>query len=108
MCDLWAVEIPLFRLLWLHVLGRVPPLHSRSSGHIFWGVYTYMRALLRHSGDRRALQAFRERTELVRAGYTRRELVKMGLLTTGGAGGGLIWADKSLAAGQGNGSLGSL
>src|SRR5215470_14062710 len=67
-----------------------------------------MRALLRHGGDRRALRAFRERTELVKAGYTRRDLVKMGLLTTGGVGGGLVWADKSLAAGQSNASLGSL
>jgi FtsP/CotA-like multicopper oxidase with cupredoxin domain len=67
-----------------------------------------MRALLRHGGDRRALRAFKERTELVKAGYTRRDLVKMGLLTSGGVGGGLVWADKSMAAGQSNGSLGSL
>jgi FtsP/CotA-like multicopper oxidase with cupredoxin domain len=64
--------------------------------------------LLRYSGDRRALRAFRERTDLVRAGFTRRDLVKMGLLTSGGVGGGLVWADKSLAEGQRQGSLGAL
>jgi FtsP/CotA-like multicopper oxidase with cupredoxin domain len=63
-----------------------------------------MRVLLRHGGDRRALRAFRERQELVKAGLTRRDLVKMGLMTGGG---GLILADKSLAA-SGPGSLGSL
>ena len=45
---------------------------------------------------------------MVKAGYTRRDLVKMGLLTSGGVGGGLVWADKSLADGQRNSDLGSL
>ena len=56
-----------------------------------------MRFLLRHGADRRALRAFAERQELVKAGLTRRDLVKMGVLTTGGIGGGLVLADKSLA-----------
>jgi hypothetical protein len=56
-----------------------------------------MRFLLRHGADRRALRAFAERQELVKAGLTRRDLVKMGALTTGGIGGGLVLADKSLA-----------
>ena len=68
-----------------------------------------MRALLRHRGDKRALQAFDERLELVRAGLTRRDLVRMGLMTGGGVGGGLALADKALAAsGKGPGALGSL
>ena len=45
-----------------------------------------MRALLRHRGDKRALQALDERLELVRAGLTRRDLVRMGLMTGGGVG----------------------
>ena len=49
-----------------------------------------MRALLRHRGDKRALQALDERLELVRAGLTRRDLVRMGLMTGGGVGGGLL------------------
>ena len=65
-----------------------------------------MRFLLRHGADRRALRAFHERQELVKAGLTRRELVKMGVLSTGGVGGGLLLADKSLA--DGDGGLGSL
>ena len=44
-----------------------------------------MRYLLRHRADRRALRAFAERQELVKAGLTRRDLVKMGLMTTGGS-----------------------
>jgi len=68
-----------------------------------------MRALLRHRGDKRALQALDERLELVRAGLTRRDLVRMGLMTGGGVGGGLVLADKALAAsGKGPGALGSL
>jgi FtsP/CotA-like multicopper oxidase with cupredoxin domain len=61
--------------------------------------------LLRHRADRRALRAFYERQELVKAGLTRRDLIKMGLMTTGGVGGGLVLADKSLAD---DGNLGSL
>jgi len=68
-----------------------------------------MRALLRHRGDKRALRALDERLELVRAGLTRRDLVRMGLMTGGGVGGGLLLSDKALAAsGQGPGGLGSL
>src|SRR6476646_10248537 len=68
-----------------------------------------MRALLRHRGDKRALQALDERLELVRAGLTRRDLVRMGLMTGGGIGGGLVLADTALAAsGPGPGALGSL
>ena len=59
-----------------------------------------MRALLRHRGDKRALQALDERLELVRAGLTRRDLVRMGLMTGGGVGGGLLLSDKALAASQ--------
>ena len=66
-----------------------------------------MRALLRYGGDRRALRAFRERQEMVKAGLTRRDLVKMGLITGGGVGGGLLVTDKGLAA-SGPGSLGTL
>jgi FtsP/CotA-like multicopper oxidase with cupredoxin domain len=64
-----------------------------------------MRFMLRHGAERRALRAFAERQELVRAGLTRRDLVKMGVLTAGGAGGRLVFADKSLADGGGLGSL---
>ena len=68
-----------------------------------------MRALLRHRGDKRALQAFDERLELVKAGLTRRDLVRLGLMTGGGAAGGLALADTALAAsGPGPGALGSL
>jgi FtsP/CotA-like multicopper oxidase with cupredoxin domain len=56
-----------------------------------------MRFLLRHGGDKRSVRAFRERQELVKAGLTRRDLIKLGVLTTGGVGGGLVFADKSLA-----------
>src|SRR5689334_5627424 len=56
-----------------------------------------MRSLLRHGADRRALRAFAERQEMVKAGLTRRDLVKLGLLSTGGLGGGFVLADKSLA-----------
>jgi FtsP/CotA-like multicopper oxidase with cupredoxin domain len=68
-----------------------------------------MRALLRYRGDRRALAAFDERLELVKAGLTRRDLVKMGLVTGGGAGGYLLKSDKGLAAsGRGPDALGAL
>jgi FtsP/CotA-like multicopper oxidase with cupredoxin domain len=66
-----------------------------------------MRVLLRYGGDRRALRAFRERQEMVKAGLTRRDLVKMGLITGGGVGGGLLVTDKGVAA-SGPGSLGTL
>ena len=56
-----------------------------------------MRFLLRYGGDRRALRAFNERQALVKAGLTRRDLVRMGLMTGGGVGGGLLVAEKSLA-----------
>jgi FtsP/CotA-like multicopper oxidase with cupredoxin domain len=65
--------------------------------------------LLRHGGDRRALRAFDARQELVNAGLTRRDLVRMGLVTGGGVGGGLLVAEKALAKdGRGPGALGSL
>src|SRR3954470_3885723 len=64
-----------------------------------------MRALLRHGGDRRAVRAFDARQELVKAGLTRRDLVKMGLMGGGGVGGGLLLADKGLAKDGGLGSL---
>ncbi len=68
-----------------------------------------MRALLRYRGDRRALRAFDERLELVKAGVTRRDLMKMGLTTGAGVGGGMLLSDKSLAAGgRGPGALGAL
>src|SRR5919199_4801313 len=56
-----------------------------------------MRALLRYGGNRRALRAFAERQEMVKAGLTRRDPVRMGLITGGGAGGGLLAAGKSRA-----------
>jgi hypothetical protein len=65
-----------------------------------------MRAFLRHGGDRRALRAFAARQELVAAGLTRRDLVKMGLMTGGGVGGGLLVAEKGMA--KDGGGLGSL
>ena len=40
--------------------------------------------LLRFNLDKRALRAFRARQEIVAAGITRRELMKMGLLTASG------------------------
>jgi FtsP/CotA-like multicopper oxidase with cupredoxin domain len=40
--------------------------------------------LLRYSADRRALRAFRERQELVASGLTRRDLMKMGMMTSAG------------------------
>ena len=58
-----------------------------------------MRFLLRYGGDRRALRALNERQALVKAGLTRRDLVRMGLMTGGGVGGGLLVAEKSLARG---------
>jgi FtsP/CotA-like multicopper oxidase with cupredoxin domain len=68
-----------------------------------------MRALLRHGGDRRALRAFAARQELVSAGLTRRDLVKMGLITGGAAGGGLLVPEKGLADDRRSpGGLGSL
>lgn len=68
-----------------------------------------MRFLLRYGGDRRALRAFNERQALVRAGLTRRDLVRMGLMTGGGVGGGLLVAEKSLARGlRSSDALGSL
>jgi FtsP/CotA-like multicopper oxidase with cupredoxin domain len=59
-----------------------------------------MRVLLRYGGDRRALRAFTERQELVKAGLTRRDLVKMGLVTGGAAGGTILKSDKGLARGR--------
>jgi|1186.fasta_scaffold03258_1 FtsP/CotA-like multicopper oxidase with cupredoxin domain len=68
-----------------------------------------MRFLLRYGGDRRALRAFSERQALVNAGLTRRDLVRMGLMTGGGLGGGLLVAEKSLARGlRSSDSLGKL
>jgi FtsP/CotA-like multicopper oxidase with cupredoxin domain len=68
-----------------------------------------MRALLRYRGDRRAQRAFDERLDLVKAGVTRRDLIKLGLMTGGSLGGGMLLSDKSLAAGQrGPGALGAL
>src|SRR3954452_21984516 len=65
-----------------------------------------MRVLLRYRGDRRALRAFQERQELLKAGLTRRDLVRMGLLTGGGVGGGLLLAERGVA--DDGGSLGAL
>jgi FtsP/CotA-like multicopper oxidase with cupredoxin domain len=56
-----------------------------------------MRSLVRYGADRRARRAFDARLELVKAGLTRRDLVRMGLMTGGGVGGGLLVAEKSLA-----------
>ena len=57
-----------------------------------------MRFLLRHGGDKQPLRAFRERQALVNASLTRRDLIKLGVLTTGGvSGGGLVFAGQSLA-----------
>src|SRR4051794_11077043 len=68
-----------------------------------------MRFGLRYAGDRRALRALAQRQELVRAGLTRRDLVKMGLVTGGGVGGGLLVAEKGLAAQlRSPGALGAL
>jgi FtsP/CotA-like multicopper oxidase with cupredoxin domain len=64
-----------------------------------------MRALLRHRGDKRAHQALDERLALVEAGLTRRDLVKLGLMTGGGVGGGLLLSDRALAD---QGDIGSL
>ena len=44
---------------------------------------------MRYGADRRALRAFDERHELVKAGVTRRDLMKMGLMTGAGVGGGM-------------------
>jgi len=57
-----------------------------------------MRALLRYGGNRRALRAFDARLELVKAGLTRRDLVKMGLMTGGGAAGAMLVTEKGMAA----------
>jgi FtsP/CotA-like multicopper oxidase with cupredoxin domain len=57
-----------------------------------------MRALLRYGGNRRALRAFAERQEMVKAGLTRRDLVRLGLITGGGVGGGLLATEKGMAA----------
>jgi FtsP/CotA-like multicopper oxidase with cupredoxin domain len=57
-----------------------------------------MRALLRPGRNRRALRAFAERQEMVKAGLTRRDLVRMGLIVGGGAGGGLLATEKGMAA----------
>jgi hypothetical protein len=43
------------------------------------------------------VRAFAARQELVRAGLTRRDLAKLGLMTGGGVGGGLLLSEKSLA-----------
>src|SRR4051794_30897641 len=68
-----------------------------------------MSFLLRCGGDRRALRAFRERQELVKAGLTRRDLVRMGLITSGGVGGGLLVAERGLARGlRSSSALGAL
>jgi FtsP/CotA-like multicopper oxidase with cupredoxin domain len=68
-----------------------------------------MRVLLRYRGDRRARRAFEERQDLVKAGLSRRDLVKMGLLTGGGVGGGLLIAEKGMAArGPSSDGLGAL
>jgi len=40
--------------------------------------------LLRHNPDKRALRALRARQELVKAGVTRRDLIKAGMMTGGG------------------------
>jgi hypothetical protein len=45
-----------------------------------------MGALSHYGGNRRALRAFAEREEMVRAGLPRRDLVPMGLIAGGGAG----------------------
>src|SRR6185312_3226276 len=76
------------------MVGRVPA----STGSGANGKGSGMRALLRHGGDRRALRAFRERQAMVAAGLTRRDLVKMGLLTSGGVGGGMLLSEKGMAA----------
>src|SRR5689334_8175113 len=69
----------------------------------------YMRALLRYGGNRRALRAFAERQELVKAGLTRRDLVRLGLMAGGGAGGGLLVTEKGMAADlRSNDALGQL
>jgi FtsP/CotA-like multicopper oxidase with cupredoxin domain len=57
-----------------------------------------MHALLRYGGNRRALRAFAERQALVKAGLTRRDLVRLGLITGGGVGGGLLATEKGMAA----------
>jgi FtsP/CotA-like multicopper oxidase with cupredoxin domain len=68
-----------------------------------------MRALLRYGGNRRALRAFAERQEMVKAGLTRRDLVRMGLMTGGGVGGGLLLSEKGMAAElRSAGALGTL
>jgi len=68
-----------------------------------------MRALLRYGGSRRALRAFAERQEMVKAGLTRRDLMRMGLIVGGGAGGGLLVTEKGMAADlRSNDALGKL
>jgi FtsP/CotA-like multicopper oxidase with cupredoxin domain len=49
-----------------------------------------------HGADRRALRAFAERQELVAAGLTRRDLVKLGLMTGGAYGAGMVVTDARL------------
>src|SRR4051794_35586930 len=61
------------------------------------GVKGDMRVLVRHRGDGRSSCAFLERRELVTAGLTRRDLIKMGVLTGGGVGGALLVAERGLA-----------
>jgi FtsP/CotA-like multicopper oxidase with cupredoxin domain len=56
-----------------------------------------MRIPLHRGASRGALRAFERRQELVASGLTRRDLVKMGALTAGGVGGGLVAAGTSRA-----------
>ena len=51
---------------------------------------------MRYGADRRALRAFAERQELVAAGLTRRDLVKLGLMTGGAYGAGMVLTDARL------------
>jgi hypothetical protein len=48
--------------------------------------------LLRYSADKRALRAFHERQEAVKSGLTRRDLMKMGAMTSAG----FMLSDKGL------------
>jgi FtsP/CotA-like multicopper oxidase with cupredoxin domain len=48
--------------------------------------------LLRYSADKRALRAFHERQEAVKSGFTRRDLMKMGAMTSTG----FLLSDKGL------------
>ena len=49
-----------------------------------------MRVVLRYGADRRAVRAFGRARSSCKAGLTRRDLAKMGLMTGGGVGGGLL------------------